>query len=78
VNITALAAKPIFVRALQRFMPELAEKDLDPGASGLRAQALDNNGSLDDFHFVYTDGMVQVSNAVACWRPLLSLLPSTS
>jgi L-2-hydroxyglutarate oxidase len=44
-------------------MPELAREDLVPGASGVRAQALDNNGNLvDDFHFVNTDGMVHVCN----------------
>jgi L-2-hydroxyglutarate oxidase len=56
-------SKSAFVRALQRLIPELAEEDLVPGASGVRAQALDNNGNLlDDFHFVYTDGMVHVCN----------------
>jgi L-2-hydroxyglutarate oxidase LhgO len=44
-------------------MPELAREDLVPGASGVRAQALDINGKLiDDFHFAYTDGMVHVCN----------------
>jgi (S)-2-hydroxyglutarate dehydrogenase len=56
-------SKAAFVRALQRLMPELSQEDLVPGASGVRAQALDNNGNLvDDFHFVYTDGMVHVCN----------------
>ena len=56
-------SKTAFVRALQRLMPELVPEDLLPGASGVRAQALDNNGNLiDDFHFVYTDGMVHVCN----------------
>jgi L-2-hydroxyglutarate oxidase len=56
-------SKASFVRALQRLMPELAREDLVPGASGVRAQALDIKGKLiDDFHFVYTDGMVHVCN----------------
>jgi (S)-2-hydroxyglutarate dehydrogenase len=56
-------SKAAFVRALQRLIPELAQEDLVPGASGVRAQALDTNGNLvDDFHFVYTDGMVHVCN----------------
>jgi L-2-hydroxyglutarate oxidase LhgO len=56
-------SKAAFVRALQRLMPELAREDLVPGASGVRAQALDINGRLiDDFHFAYTDGMVHVCN----------------
>jgi (S)-2-hydroxyglutarate dehydrogenase len=56
-------SKPAFVRALQRLMPELTEEDLVPGGSGVRAQALGVDGKLiDDFHFVYTDGMVHVCN----------------
>jgi L-2-hydroxyglutarate oxidase LhgO len=56
-------SKAAFVRALQRLMPDLAREDLVPGASGVRAQALDINGKfVDDFHFVYTDGMVHVCN----------------
>jgi L-2-hydroxyglutarate oxidase len=56
-------SKEAFVRALQRLMPELAREDLVPGASGVRAQALDISGKLiDDFHFVYTDGMIHVCN----------------
>jgi L-2-hydroxyglutarate oxidase len=56
-------SKTAFVRALQRLMPELVPEDLLPGASGVRAQALGVNGKLiDDFHFVYTDGMVHVCN----------------
>jgi (S)-2-hydroxyglutarate dehydrogenase len=56
-------SKAAFVRALQRLMPELTGEDLVPGASGVRAQALNISGKLiDDFHFAYTDGMVHVCN----------------
>jgi L-2-hydroxyglutarate oxidase LhgO len=56
-------SKAAFVRALQRLMPELAPEDLVPGGSGVRAQALDNNGKLiDDFHFVFSEGVVHVCN----------------
>jgi L-2-hydroxyglutarate oxidase len=56
-------SKAAFVRALQRLMPELKSEDLVPGGSGVRAQALGINGKLiDDFHFVYTEGMVHVCN----------------
>jgi L-2-hydroxyglutarate oxidase LhgO len=56
-------SKSAFVLALQRLMPELNSDDLVPGESGVRAQALDNHGKLmDDFHFVYTEGMVHVCN----------------
>jgi L-2-hydroxyglutarate oxidase LhgO len=56
-------SKAAFVKSLQRLVPELTSDDLKPGGSGVRAQALDLNGNLvDDFHFVYNDGIVHVSN----------------
>ncbi len=56
-------SKTAFVQALQRLMPQLETEDLVPGGSGVRAQALDINGKLiDDFYFVYTEGMVHVCN----------------
>ncbi len=56
-------SKAAFVRALQRLMPDIAEADLVPGGSGVRAQALDAHGKLlDDFYFVYTEGMMHVCN----------------
>ncbi len=56
-------SKAAFVRALQRLMPELRSEDLVPGGSGVRAQALDISGKLiDDFHFVYSEGMMHVCN----------------
>jgi (S)-2-hydroxyglutarate dehydrogenase len=56
-------SKTAFVRSLQRLMPQLEAEDLVPGGSGVRAQALDVNGKLiDDFYFVYTEGMVHVCN----------------
>jgi L-2-hydroxyglutarate oxidase len=55
--------KAAFVRSLQRLLPELTSDDLTPGGSGVRAQALGINGKLiDDFHFVYTKGVVHVCN----------------
>ncbi len=56
-------SKAAFVRALRRLLPELRAEDLISGGSGVRAQALDISGKLiDDFHFVYTEGMVHVCN----------------
>lgn len=55
--------KAAFVRALQRLIPSLTEDDLQPGGSGVRAQALHRNGNLvDDFHFVYGPGILHVAN----------------
>jgi L-2-hydroxyglutarate oxidase len=43
--------KHAFVTALQRLIPALRLDDVQPGGSGVRAQAVDANGGLlDDFH----------------------------
>lgn len=56
-------SKAAFVRALQKLLPELEERDLKPGGSGVRAQALSRDGKfIDDFHFLFTDGMTHVLN----------------
>ncbi|MGC1645048.1 MAG: L-2-hydroxyglutarate oxidase [Candidatus Sulfotelmatobacter sp.] len=56
-------SKPAFVRALQRLLPEVGEKDLVPGGSGVRAQALKPDGSLvDDFQFVPSGKILHVLN----------------
>ena len=55
--------KPAFTRALQRMVPEIAEGDLIPGGSGVRAQAVDRNGNLlDDFYFVRSRRMIHACN----------------
>jgi L-2-hydroxyglutarate oxidase len=56
-------SKPAFVKALQRMLPEVQEKDLVPGGSGVRAQALKPDGALvDDFQFVPSRKMLHVLN----------------
>jgi L-2-hydroxyglutarate oxidase LhgO len=56
-------SKPVFVRALQRLVPEVRDSDLVPGGSGVRAQALKPNGALvDDFQFVTSGKMLHVLN----------------
>ncbi|MGC1449361.1 MAG: L-2-hydroxyglutarate oxidase [Candidatus Sulfotelmatobacter sp.] len=56
-------SKPAFVRALQRLLPEVAEEDLVPGGSGVRAQALKPDGALvDDFQFVPSGKVLHVLN----------------
>lgn len=56
-------SKPLFVRALQRLLPEIGEKDLVPGGSGVRAQALKPDGALvDDFQFVPSGKVLHVLN----------------
>jgi L-2-hydroxyglutarate oxidase LhgO len=56
--------KAAFLKALQRYMPQLAMADLLPGPSGVRAQALADDGTLvDDFIVDVEDGAVHVRNA---------------
>ncbi len=56
-------SKAAFVRALQRLLPEVVEKDLVPAGSGVRAQALKPDGTLvDDFQFVPSGKVLHVLN----------------
>jgi L-2-hydroxyglutarate oxidase LhgO len=53
-----------FVRALQRYVPDLQSADVLPGPAGVRAQAVGADGSLvDDFLVYATANMVHVRNA---------------
>jgi len=56
--------KRAFVKALQRLIPEITSHDIVSGGAGVRAQALELNGSLvDDFRIVNKPGMIHVLNA---------------
>ena len=58
------ASKRAFVTALQRLMPTLQGSQLVRGGAGVRAQALERDGSLvDDFQIVETNRMIHVLNA---------------
>jgi len=53
-----------YVKALQRYIPELRPEDCLAGPAGVRAQAMAADGSLvDDFVFEGSDGIVHVRNA---------------
>lgn len=57
-------SKQLFVKSLQRLMPEIRSSDLLPGGSGVRAQAVDAQGRLvDDFRILTEGRMVHVLNA---------------
>ena len=57
-------SKAIFVKDLQRLMPSIKMEDVEPGGSGVRAQAVDGRGALlDDFHIEEGGGAVHVLNA---------------
>ena len=57
-------SKNIFVRDLQRLIPEIRSEDLVPGGSGVRAQAVARNGALlDDFSILAGRDAIHVLNA---------------
>ena len=57
-------SKALFVKSLQRLIPEIRCDDLAPGGSGVRAQAVDDRGQLlDDFHIISEGHMIHVLNA---------------
>jgi L-2-hydroxyglutarate oxidase LhgO len=53
-----------YVKALQRYIPELTVEDTLPGPSGVRAQAMLADGTqVDDFVFEGDEGVMHVRNA---------------
>ena len=56
--------KRVFLRDLQRLLPEIKESDLASGGSGVRAQAVAKDGSLlDDFSIIQGRDAIHVLNA---------------
>ncbi len=57
-------SKGAFLKSLQAYMPEMQASDLLPGPSGVRAQALGEDGALvDDFVVDHSGGVLHVRNA---------------
>jgi L-2-hydroxyglutarate oxidase LhgO len=57
-------SKSEFLKSLQEFIPEMVLDDLVPGPSGVRAQALAEDGTLvDDFIVNRTGNVLHVRNA---------------
>lgn len=57
-------SKERFYRSLQRLVPDLTAGDLEPGGSGVRAQAIDHDGTLlQDFCFGYGRNALHILNA---------------
>lgn len=57
-------SKKRFVKNVQRLIPDIKDDDLLPGPSGVRAQALNRDGTLmDDFYIVPTERSIHVLNA---------------
>lgn len=54
----------LFCRSLQRLVPDIQLEDLEPGGSGVRAQAMSSDGTLvQDFAFVAQPRALHVLNA---------------
>jgi L-2-hydroxyglutarate oxidase len=57
-------SKRVFVREARRYVPELSSRDVIPGPAGVRAQAIDPDGSLvDDFRIHRVGQVTAVRNA---------------
>jgi len=57
-------SKELFVKSLQKLIPEIQYNDIEVGGAGVRAQALERDGKLvDDFRIVEAERMVHVLNA---------------
>jgi L-2-hydroxyglutarate oxidase len=57
-------SKTLFVKSLQKLVPEIQYEDIESGGAGVRAQALEPDGKLvDDFRIVEAERMVHVLNA---------------
>jgi L-2-hydroxyglutarate oxidase len=63
-ELRTAASVRTFAAEARRYVPELARRDLLPGPSGVRAQAVARDGSLvDDFVFSRTEHTLHVRNA---------------
>jgi L-2-hydroxyglutarate oxidase LhgO len=63
-EVTRSLSKTAFVREARRFVPELSADDVVPAPAGIRAQAIDRDGSLvDDFRLDVSRNVVWVRNA---------------
>ena len=76
--------KSEFVRSLQQLVPEVRAEDLEPGGSGVRAQALAPDGNLvDDFLFAPRERFLHVLNvpspaataSLPIGREILKMIP---
>ncbi len=57
-------SKRLYLRRAQAYVPEVTVRDIVPAAAGVRAQALDRDGSLvDDFRISRLDRVLAVRNA---------------
>jgi L-2-hydroxyglutarate oxidase len=64
VEVARSLSRARFLDSLRILVPSLNDGDIEPGGSGVRAQAVSLDGKLiDDFHIQTAPGMVHVLNA---------------
>jgi L-2-hydroxyglutarate oxidase LhgO len=57
-------SRRIFIRRARSFVPELSTRDVEPAPAGIRAQAVDRDGTLvDDFRIGAVGRVLTVRNA---------------
>jgi L-2-hydroxyglutarate oxidase len=57
-------SKDLFLKSLQKLIPDIQYEDIEVGGAGVRAQALESTGKLvDDFRIVEAERMIHVLNA---------------
>lgn len=63
-EVIGSASRRAFMRKASRYVPEIGAADVVRAGSGVRAQAVDRDGSLvDDFRITQADGVTLVRNA---------------
>jgi (S)-2-hydroxyglutarate dehydrogenase len=63
-ELRGVVSKRAYMRAAQRYVPDIAAADVARSGLGLRAQAVERDGSLvDDFVIQQVDGITSVRNA---------------
>lgn len=57
-------SRRVYMRAAQRYVPAIGPDDVVRGGAGVRAQAVERDGTLvDDFRITHADGITAVRNA---------------
>ncbi|GAA5115164.1 L-2-hydroxyglutarate oxidase [Alloalcanivorax gelatiniphagus] len=63
-EVVGSASKRAFMRKASRYVPDIGVADVTRAGSGVRAQAVDRDGSMvDDFRITHADGVTCVRNA---------------
>ena len=64
IEILRSISKPLFVKSLQRLIPDIKENMLTSGNAGVRAQLMNTQGDLEqDFDIRIKDNIVLILNA---------------